>query len=176
MRFTLPLRGTYEDGHDRLRGIGALVVEGDPEGPYRRFFEDIANTSVREPRLLEGFLTGSIDLVAQVGSGADQRFVVVDYKTNVLKVSDNYGALNLIPEMAMSGYPLQGLLYSVALHRFLKTRLRHYVPHQHLGGMTYYYVRGATNAANDPDIGLANWKVPANVVVSVSDYLANGSA
>ena len=48
--------------------------------------------------------------------------------------------------------------------------------HQHLGGMTYYYVRGATNAANDPDIGLANWKVPANVVVSVSDYLANGSA
>jgi len=176
MRFTLPLRGTHEEGFDRLRGIGALVVAGDPEGPYRSFFEDIANTSVVEPRLLEGFLTGSIDLVARVGTGADQRFVIVDYKTNVLKVSDDYGASNLIPEMVMSGYPLQGLLYSVALHRFLKTRLRHYVPSQHLGGMTYYYVRGAANAANNPDAGLANWKVPADVVVSVSDYLANGPA
>lgn len=173
MRFTLPLQKTIDNEHDRLREIGRLVTAGDPNGPYQSFFKEMADASLGEPRMLEGFLTGSIDLVAQVGTTTKQRFVIVDYKTNLLKVSTDYRATSLVPEMIMSGYPLQGLLYSVALHRFLKTRLRNYDPEQHLGGMTYYYVRGAASETNADDSGLANWRVPAQVIVNVSQLFAN---
>ena len=39
-------------------------------------------------------------------------------------------------------YPLQALLYSVALHRFLRWRLPGYDPERHLGGVLYLFLRG----------------------------------
>ncbi len=44
--------------------------------------------------------------------------------------------------MLHSHYPLQALLYSVVLHRYLRWRLPGYDPERHLGGMLYLYVRG----------------------------------
>ena len=39
-------------------------------------------------------------------------------------------------------YPLQALLYSVVLHRYLRWRQPRYDPQRHLGGVLYLYVRG----------------------------------
>ena len=39
-------------------------------------------------------------------------------------------------------YPLQALLYSVALHRLLRWRQPGYDPDRHLGGVLYLFVRG----------------------------------
>ena len=39
-------------------------------------------------------------------------------------------------------YPLQALLYSVALHRFLRWRQPGYDPDLHLGGVLYLFLRG----------------------------------
>ena len=39
-------------------------------------------------------------------------------------------------------YPLQALLYSVALHRYLRWRQPGYDPERHLGGVLYLFVRG----------------------------------
>ena len=44
--------------------------------------------------------------------------------------------------MLHSHYPLQALLYSVVLHRYLRWRLPDYDPERHLGGILYLYVRG----------------------------------
>ena len=44
--------------------------------------------------------------------------------------------------MLHSHYPLQALLYSVVLHRYLRWRLAGYDPERHLGGILYLYVRG----------------------------------
>ncbi len=44
--------------------------------------------------------------------------------------------------MLHSHYPLQALLYSVVLHRYLRWRLPGYDPSDHLGGILYLYVRG----------------------------------
>ena len=44
--------------------------------------------------------------------------------------------------MLHSHYPLQALLYSVVLHRYLRWRLPGYDPERHLGGILYLYVRG----------------------------------
>ena len=39
-------------------------------------------------------------------------------------------------------YPLQALLYSVAVHRMLRWRQPDYDPERHLGGVLYLFVRG----------------------------------
>ncbi len=48
--------------------------------------------------------------------------------------------------MAHHGYPLQATLYLVALHRYLRWRLRGYDPDVHLDGAAYLFLRGM-----DPD-------------------------
>ena len=102
---------------------------------------------------IAGILTGSIDLVfrahpdaAQSAADAtDPRWFVVDYKTNVIESSTpgHFTGPWLAWKMATSGYPLQALLYTVALHRHLRLRMRgRYDYDQHIGGYLYLFVRG----------------------------------
>jgi exodeoxyribonuclease V beta subunit len=44
--------------------------------------------------------------------------------------------------MLSHGYPLQYLIYSLALHRHLQQRLPDYDPEQHFGGVYYLFLRG----------------------------------
>ncbi len=82
------------------------------------------------------------------------RFVLADYKTNKLSLpgetltSWHYRPDALQAEMVAAHYPLQALLYAVALHRYLRWRLRHYDPDVHFGGVLYLFVRGMS--AVDP--------------------------
>ncbi len=168
MRFTLPLA----DGPARARRLAEMcdaVVQGDAEGPYVDFFRRVRDEA--DPNVLrEGYLTGSIDLVVEI-PGDPPRFVVVDYKTNLVTLSPDYSPSSLVREMSASGYPLQGLLYSVALHRFLRDRLPDYDADRHLGGLAYLYLRGLVSS-DDPTHGIATWSLPANVVRHASDILA----
>ena len=80
---------------------------------------------------VRGFLTGSIDLVMRLGSG-HPRFAVVDYKTNWLGPAGEPLTLAPLPtgraaaEMSRAHYGLQALLYTVALHRYLRWRMPGY--------------------------------------------------
>ena len=85
-------------------------------------------TRLSDPDLrasVRGYLTGSIDLVFRVG----EAFAVVDYKTNVLAVPGetltpaHYRPAALAAEMMSAHYGLQALLYTAALHRYLRWRL-----------------------------------------------------
>ena len=102
---------------------------------------------------IAGILTGSIDLVfrahpdaAQRAAGAtNPRWFVVDYKTNVIESSTpgHFTGPWLAWKMATTGYPLQALLYTVALHRHLRLRMRdRYDYDQYIGGYLYLFVRG----------------------------------
>lgn len=129
---------------------------------------------------LRGYLSGSIDAVLRVGS--PHRYVVVDYKTNRLGVPDvPLTALDYTPEhmaasMTHSHYPLQALLYSVVLHRYLRWRVADYDPDRHLGGVAYLYVRGMcgpdTPVVGGMPTGVFTWRPPAAAVVELSDLLA----
>ena len=94
--------------------------------------------------MLRGYLGGSIDAVLRVGG----RYLVVDYKTNRLGALDepltawHYRADAMADAMLHAHYPLQALLYDVALHRFLRWRLAGYDPDRHLGGVLYLFLRG----------------------------------
>ena len=165
------------------RDIGALVLahlaQGDPLRPWaERLAEGVFGVE------LAGHLTGSIDLVARVGDllspTAPPHFVVVDYKTNVLcegrvPQSSDYHPDRLPAAMAADHYPLQALLYSVALHRYLRWRVGGYEPARHLGGAAYLFVRGMAGAgtpvvAGNP-YGVFSWRVPPALVTGLSDLL-----
>ena len=66
------------------------------------------------------------------------RFLVVDYKTNWLGPRNevlsawHYRTEALAAEMQRDHYPLQAILYMVALHRYLRWRMPGYDPAAHL--------------------------------------------
>jgi exodeoxyribonuclease V beta subunit len=164
------------------RDLGALLLEHLPaDDPYRGWAERVA-AGVYDVDLA-GHLTGSIDVILRITTpGAPDRYCIVDYKTNRLHAPtappgpDDYAPARLHDEMAHHHYPLQALLYSVALHRYLRWRVADYDPHRHLGGARYLFVRGmagpATRRTDDHPHGVCRWDVPPALVVAVSDLLA----
>ncbi|MGV8961629.1 MAG: UvrD-helicase domain-containing protein [Stenotrophomonas sp.] len=87
-------------------------------------------------RQLEGLMTGKIDLT-YTWQG---RWYVLDYKSNRLP---GYGAARLEAAMRHSEYDLQALIYTVALHRWLRFRLGEaYDYARDFGGIRYLFCRG----------------------------------
>ncbi len=93
---------------------------------------------------MRGYLTGSLDAVLRLDG---PRYLVVDYKTNWLGDFDadrplslwDYRPPALDEVMAESDYPLQAMLYTVALHRFLRWRQPSYDPARHIAGVLYLF-------------------------------------
>ena len=140
--------------------------------------------------VLAGFLTGSIDSVLRFPTdGGQQRFVLLDYKTNRLPVAPNepltvhhYHPDRMARAMMDAHYPLQALLYCVALHRYLAWRMAGYQPDLHLGGVGYLFVRGlagpatptlaaASGQATMP-AGVFTWRPSSRLVLAASSVLA----
>jgi exodeoxyribonuclease V beta subunit len=134
---------------------------------------------------LRGYLTGSIDVVLRVGGAAGPRYLVVDYKTNRLGGYDepltawHYRSAALETAMVEAHYPLQAVLYAVALHRYLRWRQPAYDPEVHLGGVLYLFLRGMSGPgvldASGAAPGVFAWRPPAALVVGLSDLLAGTS-
>ncbi|WP_028469957.1 exodeoxyribonuclease V subunit beta [Neptunomonas japonica] len=88
---------------------------------------------------LQGMLKGYIDLTMRYAG----RYYIVDYKSNHLGYSAadyNQAAM----EQAMIGhrYDLQYVLYTLALHRLLRSRLVDYNYETDIGGVYYLFIRG----------------------------------
>jgi exodeoxyribonuclease V beta subunit len=167
--------------HPSVREIGALVADALPSGhPLAPWAATVAGGAI-DVRLA-GYLTGSIDLVARLTTdGGPPRFVVADYKTNRLTPwgdepsPRHYDVGHMAAAMAEHHYPLQALLYAVALQRYLRSRTRPGGPTPLVTGAAYLFVRGMTGAdvARDgvhPD-GVFTWELDPALVGSVSDLL-----
>ena len=104
--------------------------------------------------------------------------MVVDYKTNRLGGDDltlgHYAQGPMVAAMCQAHYPLQALLYCVALHRFLAARLAGYDPGRHLGGVLYLFVRGMGGAATGAATGVFAWQPPVPLIVELSQILGGG--
>ena len=93
-------------------------------------------------RQLEGLMTGKIDLTYT----RDGRWYVLDYKSNRLP---DYRKNRLEQAMRHSEYDLQALIYTLALHRWLRFRTAgQYDYSRDFGGIRYLFCRGldATDA------------------------------
>ncbi len=152
------------------------------DDPMRAYADRLESPSLGG-QLLRGYLSGSIDVVLRVPDAhAGHRFLVVDYKTNRLGdperplTAADYTPARMTDAMLHEHYPLQALLYSVVLHRYLRWRLPGYEPARHLGGILYLYVRGmcgpSTPEVDGQPCGVFAWNPPAAMVVELSDLLA----
>jgi exodeoxyribonuclease V beta subunit len=102
---------------------------------------------------LNGMLTGFADLIFEFGG----RYHVLDYKTNRLGASlSDYRADALDAAMHAHHYPLQALLYTVALHRYLRGRLDGYTAELHLGESWYLFLR-ALGLDGDSGVWRRRW-------------------
>ncbi|WP_330254713.1 UvrD-helicase domain-containing protein [Nocardia sp. NBC_00565] len=176
--FELPLAGGDIPGAHvvTLRRIADLLRTHLPADDVLHGYAD--QLAALDDTPLRGYLTGSIDAVLRVTEkpGAEPRFVIVDYKTNRLGTGDltvdHYTCDRMADEMQRSHYPLQALLYAVALHRYLRWRLPAYRPDHHLGGARYLFVRGMIGPETPSGCGVFNWNPPAALIVALSDLLA----
>jgi exodeoxyribonuclease V beta subunit len=102
----------------------------------RCWLENVARLNFQP---VKGFMRGFIDLVFHHGG----RFYLVDWKTNLLgDRPEDYQPEALIAAMGMGHYYLQYHLYTVALHRYLSTRLAGYRYDRDFGGVYYFFLRG----------------------------------
>ncbi|WP_295974584.1 exodeoxyribonuclease V subunit beta [uncultured Xanthomonas sp.] len=114
---------------------------------------------------LEGLMTGLIDLTYQ----HDGRWYVLDYKSNRLPAYDPDA---LARAMAHSEYTLQALIYTVALHRWLRFRLGGVYDYaRDFGGVRYLFCRGL-DAARDPSPGVHAWRFDPDLIEGVDALFA----
>ena len=187
--FELPLAGgdlRSPAPEIRLADLGTLLRAHLPADDALAAYADRLMGGALGAQSLRGYLTGSLDAVLRVPDGAGHRYLVVDYKTNWLGdperplTAADYDRPRLVEAMLHSDYPLQALLYSAVLHRFLRWRLPDYDPAQHLGGVLYLFVRGMCGA-NTPVVdghpsGVFSWRPPSSLVAALSDLLDAGRA
>ncbi|HNC51845.1 MAG TPA: exodeoxyribonuclease V subunit beta [Accumulibacter sp.] len=136
------------------------------------------------PRLgfppLAGYLKGFIDLVF---CHAD-RYYVLDWKSNHLGyTSADYDCAPIAAAMAEHGYHLQYLIYTVALHRYLRRRIPDYDYERDFGGVLYLFVRGVRPAwrmvaADGESIacGIYHHRPSAGTIASLDALLAGTRA
>jgi exodeoxyribonuclease V beta subunit len=91
-----------------------------------------------------GIMTGLIDLIVR----REGRYYLIDYKSNHLGDSFSaYGPDLLADAITSHHYDLQYLIYSVALHRFLNSRIPDYDYDSCFGGVIYLFLRGMSGAS-----------------------------
>ncbi len=182
--FELPLAGGDRPTAEVTLGLLAPLLRRhlNPADPIAAYADRLASPEMSR-QALRGYLTGSLDAVLRLPG---PRYLIVDYKTNWLGGDDgeplsawHYRPAALRQAMTHSDYPLQAMLYSVALHRFLRWRQPGYSAETHLGGALYLYVRGMSGAGtpvvDGEPCGVFGWRPPPALVEDLSALLDQGS-
>jgi len=190
LHFELPLAG----GDDATAGVSITALAGllrrhlPPGDPLAGYADRLADPALADT--LRGYLSGSLDVVLRLPGATGSRaaggasFAVVDHKTNWLGTGEeplsawHYRPAALAEAMQRAHYPLQALLYIVALHRYLRWRLRGYDPDRNLAGVLYLFLRGMTGAdaptVDGQPCGVFGWRPPTPLVLALSDLLDQG--
>ena len=128
--------GLLSTGRDTHTGKDTHAVAG----------KDTHAVAAQDTHAIDGFLRGFIDLSFE----HEGRWYVLDYKSNWLgERAQDYEPESLGRAMSEHRYQLQYLIYLLALHRYLKTRLQDYDYDRHIGGAFYLFLRGM-----DPATGM----------------------
>ena len=137
LEFFFPLQFiTSERLHRSLKGF---------TGEYQAVDLDAVLSSLRF-KPVRGMVRGFMDLVFEQGG----RYYLVDWKSNHLGYHpEDYNQEVIRREMVQSRYPLQYLLYTVALNRYLSLRVKSYDYERHFGGVIYLFLRGVTPASRN---------------------------
>ncbi|MGZ2371709.1 UvrD-helicase domain-containing protein [Ancylomarina sp. YFZ004] len=101
--------------------------------------------SVEDSRMLEGFMTGFIDLFFE----HEGKYYILDWKSNFLgNALDDYSPKRLDEVMTDNNYHLQYLIYTIAVKRYLEMRLPDFNYERDFGGVYYVFLRGCRAGGN----------------------------
>jgi exodeoxyribonuclease V beta subunit len=157
MEFFFPLQFVGSDQVAAvLRRWGAL-----PEGA------PIGNVAARlDFAPVQGMVRGFVDMVLQHKG----KYYLIDWKSNHLgNRVDDYGREDLGREMERKLYPLQYLLYTVALNLHLTQRVPGYRYETHFGGALYIFLRGVDPAR--PGYGIYHDTPPKGLIDELTSCL-----
>ncbi len=162
--------------------IGRVLLDRlAPDDPLRGYAEQLAGPDFAAVPLA-GLINGSIDAVLRVTIEGSPRLFITDYKSNRLGRPGDathiaaYAPSRLVEAMVEHHYPLQALIYGVALHRFLRWRSPDDDSDDVIGGVAYFFLRGMTA---DPALvehgvpyGVFQWRAPRGLWAALSDAMS----
>lgn len=166
--------------------IGAILQRMIPSGDVLHdYAAELTGPEFDIP--LAGLINGSIDAVLRIDvPDRGPQLYITDYKSNRLdgeddmQLIDAYHPARLVEPMRHHHYPLQAIIYGVAIHRFLRWRAPHLNSDDVIAGVAYFFVRGmvaddALVDGNGCPYGVFQWKAPKGLWSALSDALAGGS-
>lgn len=128
LEFDFPISG--------LKTAQLAVFGGEGKEVYARSFEGKAQ---------EGIMNGKIDLFFEHRG----RFYILDWKSNYLGYKpEDYDKDALLAGMNENNYHLQYLLYTVAVKKYLHSRIPDFDYEKHFGGIIYLFLRGVRQDSN----------------------------
>lgn len=130
LEFYFPIRGV------RPNALADLFRQHEQDVPGPDTVKQMAQF---EERRLDGFMKGFIDLVFRYR----KRFYIVDWKSNFLGGDPgDYATEKIRAVMEKEFYFLQYHIYTLALLRYLKSRIKDFDYDAHFGGVFYIFLRG----------------------------------
>lgn len=134
---------------------------------------------------LLGLMNGSIDALLRVGDPGNERYFITDYKTNrldhdgVATMIDGYSRGALLEEMEHHDYPLQALIYGVAVYRHLRWTSPDIDADAAIAGMAYFFVRAMvgvdTPVVDGHRHGVFTWESPPGLWSQLSDVMSRSA-
>ena len=167
----------------RVKQIGDVLLEMLPSNdPLFHYAQLLSSEQFNIP--LAGLINGSIDAVLRVkNAGGVEKLFITDYKSNRLDTEDDaqlidaYHPSRLVHSMEHHHYPLQAILYGVAVHRFLRWKAPAVSSDDAIGGVAYFFLRGMVNDPTFVDdqgcpYGVFQWTAPAGLWARLSNVMA----
>jgi len=100
---------------------------------------------IQGPHESEGIMNGKIDLFFE----HDGKYYVLDWKSNFLGNSLNdYSPEAIANAMSEHNYHLQYLIYTLAIKKYLKSRIKNFDYEKNFGGVIYLFLRGVRSDSN----------------------------
>ena len=108
--------------------------------------EEISHWDVKDLNDLEGIMNGKIDLFFEMNG----KYYVLDWKSNYLgDAHEDYREDKLSEAMAANNYNLQYHIYTVAVCKYLQTRIPDFNYERDFGGVIYLFLRGVRANSNN---------------------------
>lgn len=120
---------------------------------------------------VKGMVRGFMDMVLEHGG----KFYLLDWKSNHLgyRVED-YNQEAMKKEMERHLYPLQFLLYTVALNKYFSLRIKGYNYPTHFGGVLYVFLRGVSSEHGER-FGFFRDMPPVKMIDEMTEILIQGN-
>ena len=100
----------------------------------------------------------------------ENKFYIIDWKSNYLgdNISD-YNQNAMLAAMIKHDYILQYHIYTAALDRYLKTKIKNYDYNKHFGKVFYIFLRGI-NKDKSPELGVFSDRPSKKVITKLNDF------